>query len=125
MLPPVPAFAPMRAILTGSGAPAGLIAYAAIRPEQVWILGLTTVLTALAIDGTVRSNPVWTDERPLASLAFLFLPAATALGGGLFIDHAINGYARPLSALATGVLVGLGAFGEYHTVDVHSKLYGP
>lgn len=95
-----------------------------MRPEQPWILWLTAALVALATDGLVRRHPRWDDEGTLGSLVYTFLPALGVLGAGLFIDHAIDGYARPLIALGAAATVGAVAFGEYQTVDFGSRLYG-
>lgn len=46
------------------------------------------------------------------------------LGGGFFIDHAIDGFARPVAAIAPAAGVALIAYGEYHTVDPASRLFG-
>jgi len=102
----------------------GLVAYLGLRPSQPWVLWLTAGLTALAVDGLVRSSPRWGDHGPLASLVYLFLPALTVVALGLFIDEALSGYARPASAIAGAVVVGVVAYGEYHTVDFGSRLYG-
>lgn len=115
---------PVRAILLATVVFGGLVAYLGIRPTQHWIVWLTAALAALAVDGIVRSNPRWTDPAPHASLVYLFLPALAVLGGGLFIDHAVVGYARPAAALVPAIGVGLIAFGEYHTVDYGTRLYG-
>jgi hypothetical protein len=103
---------------------AGLIGFVAIRPHQEWILWLTVVMAALAADGIVRTHPRWEGEDAVWSLPFLFLPAFATLGAGLFIDHAIEGYARPVTALGCALVVGVVAFGEYHTVDFGSRLFG-
>jgi len=103
---------------------AGLIAYVTIRPEQQWIIWLTTGLAALATDGIVRTHPRWQGPDAIWSLPFLFLPAAATLGAGLFVDHAMDGYARPVGAIGGAMLVGVIVFGEYHTVDVGSRVFG-
>lgn len=105
-------------------AAAGLIAYVTIRPEQQWIIWLTTGLAAISTDGIVRTHPRWQGKDAIWSLPFLFLPAATTLGAGLFIDHAIDGYARPVAAVGGAMLVGVVVFGEYHTVDFGSRVFG-
>ncbi len=103
----------------------GLVAYLTFNPSQPWILYLVAGLTALAVDGLVRSNPQWRDGGTLTSLVFLFLPALTVVGAGLFIDEAITGQARLLTAAGGALAVGFVAYGEYHTVDHSSSLYGP
>jgi len=103
----------------------GLAAYLTIHPTQPWILYLVAGLAALAVDGLVRSNPQWHTGGMLASLVFLFLPVLTVIGAGLFIDEAIAGQARLLTAAGGAAAVGIVAYGEYHTVDYGSKLYGP
>ncbi len=103
----------------------GLAAYLGMRPTQPWILYLTAGLAALGTDGLVRSHARWHDDGILASLVYLFLPAITVVAAGLFIDEAVDGYARPAAAAGGGLLLALVAFGEYHTVDFQSKLYGP
>src|SRR4051812_41639563 len=113
---------PARSVLLTVVVAAGLVAFLGIRPNQPWILWLTAGLTAVAVDGIVRSSPRWDSEETLASLVYLFLPALSVIGAGLFIDHAINGYSRPLAALAPAVAIGAIGFGEYHTVDFRSRL---
>lgn len=103
----------------------GLIAYLDLRPTQPWILWLTAGLVALGTDGIIRSSPKWTAQGALASAVYLFLPGLATLGGGLFVDDAFNGYARPLTTLGVAVAVAAVAYGEYQTVDFGSKLYGP
>lgn len=111
-------------VLAGVAA-TGLAAYLDIRPAQPWILWLTTALIALAVDGLVRSSPRWDDERVFSSAIYLFLPALALLGSGLFINDAVDGYARTVSGLGAGVATGVVAYGEYQTVDFGSRLYGP
>ncbi len=113
-----------RSFLLALIAGAVLVCYVTIRPEQQWILWLTSAVAALATDGLVRTHPRWQGPEAIWSLPFLFLPAAATLGAGLFIDHAIDGYARPLCALGGAVAVGVIAFGEYHTVDVGTRVFG-
>ncbi|MEX2080938.1 MAG: hypothetical protein WEC33_04925 [Dehalococcoidia bacterium] len=103
----------------------GLVAYVSIRPHQPWLLGLTALLAALACDGLVRSNPAWRGRGLFSSLPFLFLPLLTTLAAGLFIHDAVNGFARPALAVAASLLTALVAYGEYHTVDFRSRMYGP
>ncbi len=79
---------------------------------------------AFATDGLVRSHPAW-GGGPLASLVYTILPALGVLGAALFIDHAIEGYARPILAFIAALTVGAVALGEYQTVDVRSSRYGP
>jgi len=114
----------VRAILLAAVVFGGLVAYLGIRPTQNWIVWLTAALAALAVDGVVRANPRWRDDSPHASLVYLFLPALAVLGSGLFIDHAVDGYARPAAAVVPAAGVGLIALGEYHTVDYGTRLYG-
>ncbi|HML96948.1 MAG TPA: hypothetical protein PKD75_00565 [Tepidiformaceae bacterium] len=102
----------------------GLGAWVTMRPEQPWILWLTAALIALATDGLVRRHPRWAGHGFFSSIVYTFLPALGVLGAGLFIDHAVDGYARPLIAAAAALLVGAVAFGEYETVDFGSRLYG-
>ncbi|HMO97343.1 MAG TPA: hypothetical protein PKD27_14625, partial [Tepidiformaceae bacterium] len=84
----------------------GLGAWVTIRPEQPWILWLTVLLVALSTDGIVRRHPRWQGEGTLGSVVYTFLPALGVLGAGLFIDHAIDGYARPAVALFAALTVG-------------------
>lgn len=113
-----------RTVILGGMAALGLGAYVSIRPEQPWILILTTVLVALGTDGLVKAHPHWLDLRPLDSAVYTFLPALFVLGSGLFIDHAVEGYVRQPAAIASGVAVGLVAFGEFQTVDFEGRLFG-
>lgn len=114
-----------RTVILGALAALGLGAFVSLRPEQPWILVLTTVLAALGTDGLVKSHPDWRDLRPLDSAVYTFLPALFVLGSGLFIDHAIEGYARQPAAIAAGVAVALVAFGEFQTVNFEGRLFGP
>lgn len=102
----------------------GLVAYLNLSPAQPWILWLTTGLVALGVDGTVRTNPHWSGDQAFDSIVFLFLPTLAVLGAGLFIDDAISGYARPLCAIGAAAGVAVIAYGEYHTVDFGSSMYG-
>jgi hypothetical protein len=102
----------------------GLIASVTLRPELPWLPWLTAVLVALATDGLVRRHPGWSGG-PLDSLVYTFLPALGVIGAALFIDHAIEGYARPALAAVAALTIGAVAYGEYQTVDVRARLYGP
>lgn len=101
----------------------GLGAYVTIRPTQEWLLALTAVLVALATDGLVRRHPRWEPGGALDSLVYTFLPALGVLGAGLFIDHAVDGYARPAAALGAALTIGLVAYGEFQTVAFGSPRY--
>jgi len=114
-----------RTVLIGAVAALGIGAYVSLRPEQPWILVLTTLMVALGTDGLVKSHPHWVDLRPIDSVVYTFLPALAVLGSGLFIDHAVESYARQGLALGAAFTVGLAAFGEYQTVDPTGRLYGP
>jgi hypothetical protein len=112
-------------MLAAGVAGAGLIAYLTLRPAEGWLLWLTVGLVSLAVDGLVRGSARWEDDSALASVIYIVLPALAVLGTGLFIDSAVQGYARPISGLAGAVVVGAVVLGEYHTVDYGSRLYGP
>ncbi|MBE7518028.1 MAG: hypothetical protein HS107_02175 [Thermoflexaceae bacterium] len=96
-----------------------------MRPTQPWILYLTAALAALGVDGIIRNHPRWHYDGLLASLVYLFLPAIAVLAAGLFIDEAVDGYARPAAAAGGGLALAGVAFGEFHTVNFQSRLYGP
>ncbi len=121
---PVDAGIAARFVLLTLVAGGGLLAFVAIRPHQQWILWLTAGLVALAIDGLVRGSPRWRGDWG-TSLVYLFLPVIALLSAGYFVDHALDGYARPLAIIPSAIAVGVIAFGEYHTVDFGSRLYGP
>lgn len=114
-----------RTVLIGGLAALGIGAYVSLRPEQPWILLLTTLMVALGTDGLVKSHPQWISLRPIDSVVFTFLPALAVLGSGLFIDHALESYARQGAAVLAGLTVGLAAFGEFQTVNPEGRLYGP
>lgn len=103
----------------------GIVAYLGIRPHQPWILWLTALLTALSVDGTVRTHRLWQDQRTLSSLAYALLPGLAVLAAGFFIEETLEGYARTVAAVVAALAVGLLAYGEYQTVDFESPLYGP
>ena len=105
----------MRAALLGLLAMAGLTAFLAIRPEQPWILALTALVAGAAAEAAVRSHPRW-EGGIAAALSYALLPALAAAGAGLFIDAAIEGYARVVSGLAAGAATGLILYGEYRAV---------
>jgi hypothetical protein len=111
-------------VLCALVAGAGLVAFVAVRPEQPWLLWLTAGLVILAVDGTVRTNPQWLADNSFSGLVYTILPALAVVGSGLFVDQALNGYARPATAAGAALFVGVTAFGEYHTVDYGSRLYG-
>lgn len=114
-----------RTVLLGALAAFGLGAYVTVRPEQPWILLLTTLMVALGTDGLVKSHPRWLNLRPIDSAVYTFLPALFVLGSGLFIDHVVEGYARPGAAIIAGIAVAMVAFGEFQTVDFEGRLFGP
>ncbi len=78
----------------------------------------------LSTDGIIRSHPRWDAHDLVATASHLFLPAIAVIGSGFFIDHALDGYARPIAALVPTVAVGFIAYGEYQTVDFGSRRYG-
>jgi len=114
-----------RVVLLAVIAIVGIVGFVAIRPTQEWILWLTAAMVALATDGIVRGNARWSDESPLASVAYLLLPALTVLASGFFIDEAVDGYARPIAGLVAGICTGIVGYGEHETVDYSSRAYGP
>ena len=113
-----------RSILLGMVVAAGLVAFVTIRPHQPWLLWLTAILVTFSVDGIVRANPRWQGANPAASLVYALLPALAALGAGLFIDHAVNGFGRPAAALVPAVGVAFIAYWEYLTVDTTARRYG-
>lgn len=102
----------------------GLAAFVSLRPEQQWILWLTAGLAALAVDGLVRTHPAWRSEGRFTSVIYVVLPALATLGIGYFIDEVVSGYWRLAAALIGSLGVGVVAYGQYHTVDFRSPLYG-
>ena len=113
-----------RSILVAVVAAIGITGFVSIRPEQGWIIAVTTLAVALAAEGTVRTHPHWYG-RVLDSAVFMMLPALAALSAGLFIDEALDGYVRVLAALGAGAGVGVLVFGEYHTVSFGTRAFGP
>ncbi len=105
-------------------ASAGIVAFVAIRPQQGWILAVTVISVALAVEGTVRTHPRWYGGF-IDSVVFTVLPALGVLSAGLFISEALDGYSRVLTGLGGGVAVGVLTFGEYHTVSFGTRIYGP
>jgi len=114
-----------RSVLLAVLVAVGLACFLGFRPYQPWILVLTAGITALSVDGMVRSHPRWDEGGLLASPPYLFLPALVVLGAGFFIDDALDGYSRAGAALLAAAVAGFVAWGEYHTVDFTSRLYGP
>ncbi len=102
---------------------AGLSAFVTVRPEQHWILWLTAALAALGTDGIVRGHPHWHGEGPFLTIAYLFLPFLATAGSGFFVDEALDGYARPATALAASLVVAAVVYGEYHTVEFGTRTY--
>ncbi len=102
----------------------GMVAYVTVRPEQAWILWLTAALIALAVDGIVRGSPAWEGDGAFAGAVYTVLPVVTVVGASLFVDHALDGYARPLTAAGGALVVGVTVFGEYQTVNYGSRMYG-
>ena len=103
---------------------AGLAAYLNIRPEQHWILALTALITAVGVDGAVRSHPDWRGSN-LSALSYALLPLLAVLGAGFFIDEAVEGYGRVAAGLAAGAATGLMLYAQYHTVVPGRRLFGP
>ena len=89
----------------------------------MWILWATVLVAVLAADGTVRTHPRWRGDF-LDAVIYTLLPGLGVLGAGLFIDEAIDGYARVATGVAAGVGVGILCFGEYHTVAVGTRMFG-
>ena len=114
-----------RTVLLAGLAALGIGAYVSVRPEQPWMLLLTTAMVALGTDGLVKTHPRWLNLRPIDSVVYTFLPALAVLGAGLFIDHAVESYARQGAAIVAGIAVGVVAYGEYQTVDPAGRAYGP
>ena len=110
--------------MLGAVAMAGLAAYLNVRPEQHWILALTALSAALAVEGAVRSHPDWRGGA-LGALSYALLPLLGVLGAGLFIDEAVEGYARLAAGLAAGAATGLILFAEYHSIAPGRPLFGP
>ena len=102
----------------------GLAAFLNLHPEQHWILWLTAGLAALGVDGLVRTHPKWRSEGRFTSVIYVVLPALATLGIGYFIDEVVSGYWRLASAIVGTLGVGIVAYGQYHTVDFGSRLYG-
>lgn len=102
----------------------GLAAFLSLRPHQHWILWLTAGLAALGVDGLVRTHPKWRSEGAFTSVIYVVLPALATLGIGYFIDETASGYWRLAAAFAGMLGMGVVAYGQYHTVDVGSPLYG-
>ena len=110
--------------MLGAIAMAGLAAYLNLRPEQHWILALTALSAALAVEGAVRSHPEWRGGAA-GALSYAFLPLLAILGAGLFIDEAVEGYGRLAAGLAAGAATGLILFAEYHSIAPGKPLFGP
>ena len=103
---------------------AGLTAYLNLRPEQHWILALTALVAAMAVEGAVRSHPEWRGSS-LGALSYALLPLLAVLGAGLFIDEAVGGYGRMGAGLAAGAVTGLLLYAEYHSIAPGRPLFGP
>ncbi|MDP2948223.1 MAG: hypothetical protein Q8P22_01630 [Chloroflexota bacterium] len=101
----------------------GMAFYLAIEPTQGWILLLLAGLAALGTDGVVRSHPASPFARPDDTAAFLFLPALLALGGGLFLEDVVGGYASIGAAVATVPAFAAVLYGEYLSVDARPPAY--
>ncbi|MDZ7728555.1 MAG: hypothetical protein U5Q44_10405 [Dehalococcoidia bacterium] len=120
---PLPGLA-ARLFLVAVIATAGLVAFLGVRPYQPWILWLTAFLIALATDGTVRSHRHFEPAARFAIVPYVLLPAMAVLGAGYFAEEAFDGYARTAAGVIGGIAVAAVVFGEYHTVDYGSRLYG-
>ncbi|MBH77108.1 MAG: hypothetical protein CL897_02605 [Dehalococcoidia bacterium] len=103
---------------------AGLAAYLNFRPEQHWILGLTALITAISVEGTIRSHPDWR-EGNFGTLSYAFLPLLAVLAAGLFINEVIDGYARVAAGLAAGAATGFLLYAEYHSITPSKPLFAP
>ncbi len=103
---------------------AGLTAYLNLRPEQHWILALTALVAAMAVEGAVRSHPEWRGSS-LEALSYALLPLLAVLGAGLFIGEAVGGYGRMGAGLVAGAATGLLLYAEYHSIAPGRPLFGP
>ena len=112
-----------RAGLLGLLAMAGLTAFLSIRPEQPLFLALTALAAGAGAEAAVRAHPRWHDSLP-AALSYALLPVLATVGAALFIDAAVDGYARVFAGLAAGAAIGLLLYGEYHAVSVDDPLFG-
>lgn len=112
-----------RSIVLGGIVLIGLVGFLTIRPHQTWLLWLAAAMAGLAADGIVRSHPRWDEHRLLDTLPWAALPALGVLGGGLFIDRAVEGFARPAAACLPAALVGMAAYAEYVSVDFQHPRY--
>ena len=102
----------------------GLVGFLGIRPSQSWLLALTAVLVALAVDGIVRTHPRWEQNGLASGLVHLTLPGIAVLAAGFFIDETLDGYARTGAGAIAAVGIGVIAFGLYTSVDYQSPRYG-
>ncbi|MCA9845021.1 MAG: hypothetical protein KC491_10230 [Dehalococcoidia bacterium] len=102
----------------------GIVGYLGIRPSQSWILALTAVLVALAVDGIVRTHPRWRQSGFANGLVHLMLPGLAVLAAGLFIHETLDGYERTGAGILAALGVGAIALGLYTTVDYSSTYYG-
>ncbi len=102
----------------------GIVGFVAVRPQQGWILAVAVIAVSVAVEGTIRTNPRWFGGFFDAAV-FTLLPALAVLSIGLFINEAIDGYARVLAAIVGGASVGVLTYGEYQTVSFGTRIYGP
>lgn len=123
--PATPAGVLVRIALLGLVAGGGLVASVTLQPPLPWLPWLTGALVAFAVDGIVRSHPEWPEGRPVDAIVSAILPALAVLGAALFIEHFVDGYARPALAAFAAVTVAAVTFGAYQTANIHSPLYAP
>jgi hypothetical protein len=102
----------------------GLVLFLAIEPTKTWILMVVTGLVALGVDGTLRTHPRAVLEEDIVWTApLLFLPTLMALGAGLFLEDALDGYWILPGAGVAAVLMGATLYAEYVTVDPYGPAY--
>lgn len=112
-----------RALLLAVVVGASLVAYLGVRPSQPWILWFTAALTALAVDGIVRSSPRWEPGAPLP-------PRCTPSSPRSPCSAAATSSARrrwlPRTVVAVVLAAGIrrDRVQQIHTVDFRSRLYG-
>ena len=93
-----------------------------VEPSPRWVILFGSAITALAMDGILRSVRRETFETAGVDTApFLFLPALYVLTVPVFIEHAVRGYWIVPAGLVAGIAFGAVATGMLSSVREHDR----
>jgi len=103
----------------------GMLFSIILEPPWRWVTTLVLVSAICAVtDMAVRSHPRLRSHHPAYTLLFWILPTLLIMQAVVSIPLFASGRWSVVGVLASGAMVGLVVFCEYHTIDVQDKIYG-